>query len=153
MGDFFTIPVIWFIIGLIMILLEFAIPGVIIIFFGVGAWITAIFSWLLNIGINGQLLIFIVSSMVLLISLRKWLKHVFYGQIESSQKPGENLEDLLGENAVVTQPIKNGYGKVRFRGTDWKAKSDYDIKERQVVKIIDKKSITLIVEPINEEEK
>lgn len=152
MSDFFTTPVIWFIIGLIMILLEFALPGVIILFFGIGAWITAFLTWVLNIGINGQLFIFIVSSLVLLISLRRWVKNIFFGQIESSQKPGENLEDLLGENAVVTQPIKAGSGKVRFRGTDWKARADQQIEKGRVVRIIDKKSITLIVEPIKKEE-
>ena len=152
MDTFFTTPVIWFIIGLIMILLEFALPGVIIIFFGIGAWITAILSWIFVLGINNQLKVFIISSLVLLISLRKWLKNIFYGQIESSQKPGENLEDLLGEEAIVTRPIKTGSGKVRFRGTDWKAKSKHPIPKDEVVKIIDKESITLIVEPIKKEE-
>lgn len=152
MNGFFTTPVIWFVIGLLLILTEFMLPGVIIIFFGIGAWVTAVLVWLLGLGINGQLLIFIVSSLILLLSLRRWLKHVFYGQIESSQKPGENLEDLIGEEAIVNKPFKSGTGKVKFRGTDWKAKSEYELEKGQPVRIINKKSITLIVEPINEEE-
>lgn len=40
--------VIWFVIGLSLFLLEFIFPGLVLIFFGVGAWITAIIAYFLN---------------------------------------------------------------------------------------------------------
>jgi len=37
---------IWFIAGLVLILLEFVVPGVILVFFGAGAWVVALGMWL-----------------------------------------------------------------------------------------------------------
>lgn len=33
---------VWFLIGLVLIVSEFAVPGLVIIFFGLGAWATAL---------------------------------------------------------------------------------------------------------------
>jgi membrane protein implicated in regulation of membrane protease activity len=33
---------VWFLIGLILIVSEFAVPGLVIIFFGLGAWVAAL---------------------------------------------------------------------------------------------------------------
>jgi membrane protein implicated in regulation of membrane protease activity len=35
--------IIWFVVGLVLILMEFVIPGLVIVFFGLGAWVAAIF--------------------------------------------------------------------------------------------------------------
>jgi membrane protein implicated in regulation of membrane protease activity len=63
--------VIWFARGFILLVIESAAPGIIIIFFGVGAWIVALVCLFFDISLNVQLLIFIVSSVVLLVTLRK----------------------------------------------------------------------------------
>ncbi len=58
---------IWFLAGLALILAEFMIPGVILIFFGVGAWMTAVTAWLgITPGWTSQLLTFAISSVVML---------------------------------------------------------------------------------------
>ena len=36
---------IWFLIGLGLVLAEFAVPGVILVFLGVAAWIVALLDW------------------------------------------------------------------------------------------------------------
>jgi len=72
--DFMKPEFIWAMVGLILLLLEFALPGLIIFFFGVGAWIVAATCFFVDIGINAQLSIFITSSVVLLIALRQWLE-------------------------------------------------------------------------------
>ena len=40
--EFLTPEIIWFLVGLVLLILEFAMPGLIIGFFGVGAWVVAI---------------------------------------------------------------------------------------------------------------
>ena len=40
-GTLFTAEVIWFLIGVGLLLLELVAPGLIFVFFGIGAWITA----------------------------------------------------------------------------------------------------------------
>ena len=52
---------IWFIIGLALFLMELAIPGLVLMFFGMGAWLVAVLCLIFNIGLDVQLIIFIIS--------------------------------------------------------------------------------------------
>ncbi len=144
--DFLRPEIIWFLIGLALLIMEFALPGLIIAFFGVGAWIVALICLITDIGINTQLIIFIVSSVLSLLCLRKWLKGVFLGHTVSKQNLKENLEEFIGQKAVVKEKItpKAG-GKVEFHGTNWLAEADEEIAEGTVVEIVGKDNITLKV--------
>ena len=94
---------IWFIVGLIFLLLEFAMPGLITVFFGIGAWIVATLCLFSDISLNTQLFIFIFSSVLLLVSLRKWFKTLFTGRDAPSQFEAESLDAFLGKKAIVTK--------------------------------------------------
>jgi membrane protein implicated in regulation of membrane protease activity len=139
----------WFLVGLLLLLLEFAAPGLIVFFFGVGACIVAVVCLVTEISLNTQLIIFIVSSFLCLLILRKWIKGVFLGHTTSKQNLKENLEDFVGQRAVVIQKIlpKAG-GKVEFHGTNWEAQADQEIPEGTVVEIIGKENITLKVKAL-----
>ena len=142
----FTKPeVIWFMIGLILALLEFVIPGLIVLFFVVGAWITALSFLVFEPGLNAQILIFIVASLLSLLLLRKSLKKVFFKENPIQE---DTLEDeFIGQTAVVDEVIHpDKPGKVLFKGTHWGAVSDTTIKKGQRVTIIGKESITLRVQ-------
>ena len=103
--DFLTPEVIWFLVGLFLLVMEFMLPGLIIGFFGVGAWIVAIVCLMTDIGINAQLGIFIASSVLSLLVLRRWLKGVFLGHAGSKQDLTQNLEEYVGQRAVVKEKI------------------------------------------------
>jgi len=68
----------WFVVGLVFMLAELALPGFVIIFFGIGAWVTAV---CVALGIvdsfNGQLAIFLISSILTLVLFRKQGKKFF----------------------------------------------------------------------------
>jgi membrane protein implicated in regulation of membrane protease activity len=147
--DFLRPEIIWFLIGLALLIMEFALPGLIIAFFGVGAWIVALICLITDIGINTQLIIFIVSSVLSLLCLRKWLKGVFLGHTVSKQNLKENLEEFIGQKAVVKEKItpKAG-GKVELHGTNWIAEADEEIAEGTVVEIVGKDNITLKVKTL-----
>jgi len=147
--DLLKPELIWFLIGLVLLILEFVMPGLIIAFFGVGACIVAIVCLLVDISLNTQLLIFIVSSVLSLLLLRRWLKGMFIGHIVSKQDLRENIEEFVGQKAVVKEKIipKAG-GKVEFRGTDWAAEADEEIAEGAAVEIIGKDNITLKVKAL-----
>ncbi|MFQ5710079.1 MAG: NfeD family protein, partial [bacterium] len=91
--------IVWFVVGFIMILLEFAIPGIITVFFGLGAWLVALLCLFLDLSVNLQLLIFLVSSVSLLVFLRKWFKSLFLGHYATSAEEIENLEEYVGQKA------------------------------------------------------
>ena len=147
--DFLKPEVVWFLIGLVLLIMEFAMPGLIIGFFGVGAWVVAIVCLVTDIGINTQLIIFIACSVSSLLLLRRWLKGIFLGHTESKQDLTEDLNEFVGERAVVKEKItpKAG-GRVEFHGTDWEAVADVEIAEGTVVEIIGKDNITLKVKAV-----
>ena len=150
--DFLKPELIWFLIGLALLIIEFIIPGLIIGFFGAGAWIVAIiclFSAYVAGSINTQLIIFIIASVLSLLLLRKWLKGMFIGHTKSKQDLTEDLKEFVGERAVVKEKItpKAG-GKVEIHGTNWVAESDEEIAEGTVVEIISKENLTLKVKSV-----
>ena len=136
----------WFIVGLVFFLAEFAIPGLVIFFFGLGAWVVALVCLVNNISLNMQLGLFLLTSVVALAIFRKKLKSLFF-----SEKAGfENLEDTIdgykGQKVKVVEAIKPGMkGKVEVFGTNWDAEADVAIPEGTIVEIVDKKNITLKV--------
>ena len=132
-----------------MLLAEFAMPGLIIFFFGVGAWIVALICLFIDISINLQLTLFLIASILLLLSLRKWLKNIFVGRTGQKESADEILQEFVGEKAVVTREIdpQTG-GKVEFHGTNWNAEADEMIDEGASVEIIGKNNITLKVKAL-----
>ena len=150
--DFLKPELIWFLVGLLLLIFEFMLPGLIIAFFGVGAWLVALLCLLSDYvqgSINTQLIIFILASVLSLLCLRRWLKGIFMGHIVSKQDMTENLEEFVGQRAVVIETItpKAG-GKVEFHGTNWAAQADAEIAEGAVVEIIGKENITLKVKAV-----
>lgn len=141
--------IIWMVIGFILILSEFAIPGLITSFFGIGALIVGVLCVFFNLSVNMQLLLFLSTSVVLLMFLRKRFKRVFMGKLEATDEDEKALEDILGQKAVVSREIKpNLAGKVEFRGTHWEAEATEPIAEGTAVEIVGQRNITLIVKPI-----
>jgi membrane protein implicated in regulation of membrane protease activity len=140
---------IWFLVGLVLLLLEFAAPGLIIFFFGVGAWIVAAICLFTDVSLNIQLVIFLITSVLLLLSLRKWLKTIFVGHVGSKQNLDELLQEFVGEKAIVKKQITPELkGRVEFHGSNWDAKADETIEEGTPVEIIGKKNITLKVKSL-----
>lgn len=147
-NDFFTAPILWFLAGIVMLILEFALPGLIIFFFGVGACIVGILCLIFDLSLNLQLIIFILTSVISLFSLRKWLKKIFTGKVKSDSGPADDVDDFVGEKAIVVEPISPGKtGRVEFHGAEWKAAADVSIKKGTKVVIVSKDSITLNVKP------
>ncbi len=140
---------IWFLVGLALILAEFMIPGVILIFFGVGAWLTALTAWLgMTPGWTSQLLAFAISSVVMLVLLRRWFRTKFFGYVEGGQNSEDNLDDLAGHEVVVSQDIQPGEtGKVEYKGAAWSARSDVPLSAGEPAVITRTEGITLIVRP------
>lgn len=143
MESIFSAAVIWIILGFILFLLEFVIPGLILFFFAVGAWIVAILCLFLDLSINEQLIIFLVSAVTSILLLRRWFSKILWKRKHSS----ELLEDeFLGKTAKAQTSIAPGRnGKVDFKGTTWSATSDDVIEEGENVLIVGNDSILLIV--------
>ena len=144
--EFLKPEIIWFLVGLVLLIMEFALPGLVIFFFGVGAFIVAIVCLITDIGINTQLIIFMASSVLSLLCLRKWLKGIFFGHVKSKQDMTQDIQEFVGERAMVKEKIKpKAGGKVELHGTNWAAEADEEIAEGTMVEIVGKENITLKV--------
>lgn len=147
MADFFSqAAVIWFLIGLVLILLELIVPGLVLVFFGIGAWVTALVCLFADVSINTQLVLFLISSLVSLALLRRALKNRYADR----KTPDSELEDeYIGQTAVAISSFAAGEtGKVSFKGSHWEAIAQQAVLEGQKLKITGYKSIKLFVEPL-----
>ena len=146
MDNFLSVSVLWFVIGFAFFLLEFVIPGFILFFFGIAAWIVALLSLFVDIDINVQLLVFLGTALTTVALFRKWLR----AKLGTYSEGPQILEDeFIGKTAIAETPIAAGKnGKVDFKGTSWDACSEDTIAAGQNVLITGTRSIILIVKPI-----
>lgn len=146
--DFFLqAHTIWFLIGFGLILLEFVVPGFVLVFFGIGAWVTAIACALFDVSINAQLLIFLLSSITSLVLLRKAIKKRYMDK--TSPVSGALEDEYVGQVATAIVSFSAGeVGKVSFKGANWEAIATKSVKEGERLRITGYKSIQLFVEPI-----
>lgn len=141
---------IWLILGVIFVVLEFLIPGVIIIFFGFGGLLVGVLSLFLGFSINSQILLFLGSSVVFLILFRRYLKGIFTGFRKDNADTTRNISDHVGKRAVVqTRITPSSQGTVLYNGTVWEAESVEEIEEGETVQIIGLDSIVLKVVKID----
>lgn len=140
---------VWFVVGLVMFLIEMATPGLVMLFFGIGAWVVAVLVLTAGISLNAQLGIFLAVSVLSLVFFRKALTKVFHGHKTGEQDPGKDLNEFEGKRAVVTERIVPGsVGKVEFKGSTWSAQADEDIPAGTAVVILSKDNLTLMVKRI-----
>ncbi|MCB9772622.1 MAG: NfeD family protein [Candidatus Omnitrophica bacterium] len=128
---------IWFVVGLVFLMAELIAPGLVIVFFGVGAWIVAAVCLVKPISLNLQLIIFIVTSAVVLACLRNRFKTLFSGHTTAVQNPNKDIEDFVGKRAVVKETIvPHKSGKVELNGTLWNADASEEIAIGESVHIV-----------------
>ena len=107
----------WCLFGLVLVLLEMLLPGVFLLWFGIGALATGGLVRLFSVADwQTQSLIFVPFSFAALFLGRRFILRA---------KPAENetlnrrLSIYVGRNAEVTQAVVNGQGRVRLGGTLW----------------------------------
>jgi len=142
---------IWFLVGVAFLIAELAMPAFILIFFTVGCWVAAIFVWLIDIELTQQILIFLVSSLFLLFTLRKYSLKIFRGKTQD-EIDDHYSDSKIGKTAIVTKKITpHLLGEVKVMGSFWRANANEEIEEGASVLIEKQDSedgLTLKVKPI-----
>jgi len=135
---------IWFLVGLGLVLAELAVPGVILVFIGVAAWLVAILDWIGVDSFSVQLWIFGIASIVLVFGARRFVKGWFSGK-ESSEN-GDIDEEFVGKIVTVVSAIDaGGFGLVELKGARWKATSEVALEEGSQAVVTARDNITLEV--------
>jgi membrane protein implicated in regulation of membrane protease activity len=138
----------WAIAGLVLIGAETFIPGLAVIFFGLGAVVTSLLCLVPPFAASPalQAIVWTLSSLASLALLRKTLMRLLKGSV-FYRIPEEEVDSLLGELALVSERIRpEEPGRVRFRGTSWKAIAYMESFEPgDEVRIMSREGLALVV--------
>ncbi len=140
----------WLIVGLLFVFFEIFVPGFVLAFFGGGALIVALTTWLgWTLGLTSQVIVFLMSSLVLLFSLRRFFTRIFSGREDTE---GDTINFKVEKGAVVTvletiDPSK-GKGRVRYQGSEWKATASSVIPAGDSARVSGMNNLTIEVEKV-----
>ncbi len=139
----------WILLGIILVILEFLVPGMILLFFGVGALLTGVLLCFFDsFSLAVQLIFFAFFSFLFLITLRKYT--VTGGKKIAADKNVNYDDEIIGRTVHVTEKIPVGdAGKVELDGTVWNAVSDKEVEPGTVVKVVSRDGLTLRVESLS----
>lgn len=114
---------IWFLAGIGIMLAELAVPGFVIIFFGLGCMGGAVAAFFFPEAYSAQVATFLIVSIASLLTLRKLAMNIFVGRSEGAGEDSGNV--LIGSRITLQQDMEAGrVGRVQFRGTMWDAISE-----------------------------
>lgn len=139
----------WWVIGIILIILELFMPGAFFLWMGIAAGLVGMVLVIApGIGWEYQFIIFAVVSVVSIIAWRAYLnKHPI-----PTDRPTLNMrgEQYVGRVFTLSEPIVNGVGKIKVDDTMWKIEGN-DCAAGSRVKVRKTDGAVLRVETILDE--
>ena len=136
----------WIILAAVLVVIEGSTVQLVCIWFAIGS-LFAMFAAMLGLQLWAQLLIFLVSSVAVLIVGRPFLAKKLSVRREST-----NADRVIGQQGLVLETIDNlrQMGRVSANGLDWTARSENGevIPEGARVRVLRIDGVKLIVCPI-----
>lgn len=143
----FSPVLLWFLAGIVFLALELVLPGLIVFFFGIGAWCAALAVYLFPVPLTTQLLIFLVASLAALALLRSTLKKVFLGRTLDVDAMNSTVPaDATGE--VIDDIVPPATGTIKYAGSFWQATAEVPLSKGTIVRIVEKTNLTVKVAPV-----
>jgi membrane protein implicated in regulation of membrane protease activity len=140
----------WLSSGIFLTAIEFLVPGLVMVFVGLGALTVALGMHLGYIDeIVQQFITFFISSIIYLLTLR-FLVLRFVPSVTRKENIDED-EEVMGSIVEIVADINSGeFGRVEHSGSTWQARAEGDqtILKGEQVKIIGRDNITWIVQKI-----
>ena len=141
-----TLPLVWILLGLFLILSELIATSIIAVFLGIGALVT---GSLLYIGaINSlamQLWLFSGISLLSLMIARRRLKQFFVGGTIQKNQQSNFLQQAIGQRVEVINNFEQGRGRVKLNGVQWTAYSKEPLVQGDIAWIVHNEGIELYV--------
>jgi membrane protein implicated in regulation of membrane protease activity len=136
--------VIWGIFAVIFAASEIVVPGVFLIWLGLGAALTALLTLSTPIAVHFQFLAFAIFTAISLSGGRLW----YLSRPVESEDPllNDRAARLIGKEFLVVEPINHGVGRVRVDDGSWTATGP-DADAGTYVIVTGTKGAALIVEP------
>lgn len=140
----------WMVLGCVLLALEIVLPGFFLLWIGIAALVTGALSLLFwDIGFwvwQGQVLLFLVLAVVSAYAGNRIMR----GRSGDSDMPllNRRSEQMIGRLATLTEPIKDGHGRIRLGDTLWRVSGpDLPVGTQVRVKSAVATDLELVVEP------
>ncbi len=111
---------IWAIGGLLLLIAEMVAPGFFLVFLGVAAIATGLFTILFDLGLAPQLVLFVIYTGLAVMIGKRW-----YGEPDhANQAIGLNdpSDRMVGKSVTVVEPVDEHGGRVRVGDGEWSAR-------------------------------
>ena len=145
----FSMTAVWLVAMIVLLIIEGIVPGLVSIWFAIGAF-AAMISAILGAPLWLQVLWFFAVSILTLCLTRPFAK-----KYVNSRATPTNADMLIGKECVVTEAIDNvlGTGAVTVGGKVWTARTeepDGKAETGKVMTVVKIEGVKLIVEPVTE---
>lgn len=140
---------VWLLIGLLLSLLELAVPGTYLIWFGFASFAMSVLTLIVELDITAQLFWFALFSAVFAVIGLYAYQYIF--KRTKTPKKYQNLNDsaqqLIGRKVTVVEDIEDNQTKVKVGDSFWLAYSEKPFKKGDTAKVTGvKDSLILIIE-------
>lgn len=127
----------WLVLMVAFVVIEISTVGLTAIWFAGGAFV-ALLTQLLGLNIYVQILVFVVTSAILLTVTRPWALKYFKPRLVKT-----NYETVIGEDVCLTEDVDNikGTGAALYKGQEWTARAYENGKTFQAGSIVSVKEI------------
>ncbi len=135
--------------GAFLMLAELLMPGFVVFFFGLSSATVGLIRFALGEAFTPtwQLVAFSAFSVLYLLFLRRWLKTIFTGDVETSSADFAN--EAVGRVGQVTAPIAPPLpGRIMLGDAEWEAVADTAIPAGANVKVVARENLTMKVEAL-----
>lgn len=110
----------WAIGGLVLLIAEVVAPGFFLIFLGIAAIATGLFTILFDLGLAPQLALFVIYTGLALMIGKRWYAEP--GTAEQRIGLNDPSRRLVGKTATVVDPVDDHGGRVRLGDSEWTAR-------------------------------
>lgn len=135
--------ILWLVLFVTFLVVEVITVGLTSIWFAVGA-LFALVAAGLEANVVIQIILFVVSSIILMIATKPFLSKYLLKNREKT-----NYESVIGQKAKVTEQISNieNKGTVMINGLEWSAKSENDevFEPGVIVEVVKVEGVKVIV--------
>lgn len=136
---------IWAIAGVLLLIAEIIAPGFFLVFVGVAAIATGLFTLLFDLGLAPQLILFAVYAVLAVMIGKRW-----YGEPHGGDERhtiNEPANRLIGKTVTVVADVDDHAGRVRVGDGEWNARGGPAAAGERVT-VAGVEGNCLIVEPV-----
>lgn len=133
----------WFIVAVLLFVLETIVPGVHFLWFGLAAVVVGILALTTGIVWQWQLIAFALVAILTVFLVRRYA----HPSASRSDEPDLNVRgaQYIGRILTVTEAIRQGRGKVKVGDTVWHAEGE-DVPAGTKVRVVGVDGTALVVE-------